>query len=106
MIRLVLALAVGALIPLAAPAIVLLDDNWADAGRTIQNPPIEAAWFASTGSSLTTATNSMTLSLSSSAVMVVSYFTTNTDTPTQLAVGDSLKATFRLLFGSVAAANS
>jgi hypothetical protein len=97
-----------ALFGLALPghATVLLDDTWADGTRINQNLPMKSAWYASTGPALTAAADSMTLSLSSGAVMAITYFTTNATSPVQLSMGDTLTATFRLTLKGVAAANS
>src|SRR5258705_12964343 len=82
-------------------ATVLLDDPWADGTRTNQNLPSESAWFSSTGSALTAAMNSMNLALAGSAVMPITYFTTNDTSPVQLSMGDTLIATFRLTFTNI-----
>src|SRR5436190_15367931 len=79
-------------------ATVLLDDTWADGTRSNQNLPAESAWFSSSGAALTAAPNSMSLALGSTAVMGITYFTTNDIMPAQLGVGDTLTASFRLSF--------
>lgn len=100
--------AIAALVGFALPshATVYLDDFWADGSRSVQNLPTESAWFAS-GSSITAATSNMTLTVGGSAVLVVTYFTTNSTTlPVQLNVGDTLQATFDLTFNGVPGLNS
>lgn len=96
-----------ALLGLALPghAAVLLSDTWANGTRTNQNLPTESAWYASTGPSLAAATNSMTLTVRTNAVMAITYFTTNDASPVQLSMGDTLRATFGLTLNGVAAAN-
>src|SRR5208283_5836934 len=85
----------AAMVGLATPshAVVILDDTWADGNRNNTSLPTNAAWYASNGSALTTATNSMTLTIGSSAVLAVSYFTTNAASPVQLTIGDTLLTT-------------
>ena len=101
-------LVIAALIGYALPshATVYLDDFWADGSRAIQNLPTESAWFA-TGSAITAATSNMTMNVGGSAVLVVTYFTTNSTTlPARLNVGDTLLATFDLTFTGLPGANS
>ncbi len=97
-----------ALLGLASPgfATVYLDDFWADGSRSVQNLPTESAWFASSSGSLVTTPGSMTLSMGSSAVMVLTYFTTNSTSPVSLGLGDALTATFNLTFSGLAASNT
>ncbi len=90
---------------LSSHATVLLDDTWADGNRTIQNPPTESAWFASTGGQLSAATNAMNLSVGGSSVMIVSYFTADSASPAQLDLGDTLTISFALTLNGVAAQN-
>ncbi|HTS19741.1 MAG TPA: glycosyl hydrolase family 28 protein [Verrucomicrobiae bacterium] len=87
-------------------AAVYVDDFWADGSRSIQNLPTESAWFTSSSSSLTAATSNMTLTVGGSAVFVVTYFTTNSTSPVQLNVGDTLQATFHVTFSGLPGANS
>jgi pectate lyase len=87
-------------------ATVVLDDTWADGNRSNTSLPTNAAWFASSGSALTAATGSMTLTLGGSAILAVSYFTTNAASPVQLTVGDTLLTTITFTFNGVAAENS
>jgi hypothetical protein len=89
-----------------AGATAWLDDVWADGTRNNQNPPADSAWFCSTGSSLTAATNAMSLTVGSGSVMAVTYFTTNMNVPLQIAAGDTLIATFRITLTGVAPANT
>src|SRR3954452_17323807 len=102
-LRFILALILG--LTCSAHAGVLLDDTWADGTRNNQNLPVESAWYASTGASLTAAANSMSLAVGSGAIMAVTYFTTNVAGPVQLGVGDTLKATFTLTFTGVGVPN-
>jgi pectate lyase len=101
-------LVVTAIIGIATPsrAVVILDDTWADGNRSNTSLPTNAAWYSSNGSALTATTGSMTLALGSSAILAVSYFTTNAVTPVQLTVGDTLLMTITLTFNGVAAENS
>lgn len=103
LIILVFAVALGLTLP--GHAAVLLDDTWADGTRTEQNLPTKSAWYASRGPALTAAANSMTLSVSTTSVMAVTYFTSNPTNPVQLAVGDTLTARFTLTLNKVAPAN-
>ncbi|HYV27387.1 MAG TPA: hypothetical protein VFA77_07630, partial [Candidatus Eisenbacteria bacterium] len=89
----------------SAFATVYLDDTWADGTRNNQNLPVESAWFSSSGSALTAATGSMNLAVGNSAVMGITYFTTNDTSPLQLGVGDTLTASFKMFFTNVAPAN-
>ncbi|MGA2605718.1 MAG: immunoglobulin domain-containing protein, partial [Verrucomicrobiia bacterium] len=98
----------AAMVGLAIPshAVVILDDTWADGNRSNTSLPTNAAWYASSGSALTATTGSMTLTLGSSAILVVSYFTTNAASPAQLTVGDTLLTTITFTFNGVAAENT
>src|ERR1700733_3379346 len=100
-------LILAAIAALATPslAVVILDDTWADGNRSNTSLPTNAAWYASNGSALTATTGSMTLTLGSSAILAVSYFTTNAATPVQLSVGDTLLTTITFTFNGVAAEN-
>jgi hypothetical protein len=100
---LMLAITIGLAVP--GHAVVLLDDTWADGSRAEQKLPAESAWYCSKGSSLTAAANSMTLAVSTSSIMAVTYFTTNEVSPVQLKVGDTLTARFALTLSKVAAPN-
>jgi pectate lyase len=101
-------LVIVAIIALGTPsqAVVILDDTWADGNRNNTSLPTNAAWYASNGSALTATTGSMTLTLGSSAILAVSYFTTNAANPVQLAVGDTLLTTITLTFNGLAAENT
>ncbi len=103
-----LALVIAAMVGFALPsrATVYLDDFWGDGSRTIQNLPTESAWFTSSSGSLVATPGSMTLSMGGSAIMVLTYYTTNSTSPVQLNVGDALTATFNLTFSGVATTNS
>src|SRR5580698_4366029 len=96
------------LLGLALPgfATVYLDDFWADGLRTVQNLPTESAWFSSTSGALAATPGSMSLSVGGSAVMVLTYYTTNSTSPVQLGVGDTLTATFNMTFSGLATSNS
>ena len=93
-------------VALTARATVILDDTFADGTRNNENLPTDAAWFASSGSSLTATTGAMTLALGGSAVLAVSYFTTNAHSPVSLSIGDTLQATILFTFNGVAPSNS
>lgn len=85
---------------------VLLDDTFADGSRSIQNLPTESAWFNSSGSSLSAAPGAMTLTVGSSAILAMTYFTPNATSPVSLNVGDTLSANINFTFAGVGAANS
>jgi pectate lyase len=104
--KFILALVGTCQLAISAGAAVWLDDTWADGTRTNQNLPTDSAWFCSTAASLTSTTNAMSLAVGSGSVMALTYFTANTNVSIQLTPGDTLLATFRLTFTSVAAANS
>lgn len=101
-------LIISSLAGLAVPsrAVVVLDDTWADGNRNNTSLPTNAAWYASSGSALTATTGSMTLTIGGSAVLAVSYFTTNAAAPVQLSVGDTLLTTITFTFNGVAAENT
>ena len=72
----------------------ILDDTWADGNRSNTSLPTNAAWYASSGSSLTATTGSMTgITGGGSSRTWWTYFTTNSLSPVQLDVGDTLKVT-------------
>src|SRR5580698_10061283 len=87
-------------------ATILLDDTFADGSRSIQNLPVESAWYASSGSSLTAAPGAMTLTLGSSAVLGVTYFTSNSTSPISLNIGDTLTANITFTFNGIAPLNT
>ena len=91
---------------LSTHATVLLDDTFADGTRNTTSLPTDAAWFASSGSSLTAVPGSMTMVLGSSAVLGVSYFTANATSQASLGVGDTLVTTIKFTFNGVAPQNS
>ena len=101
-------LMLGVLFGLASPsfATVYLDDFWSDGLRTTQNLPTESAWFSSSSGALAATPGSMSLSMGGSAIMVLTYYTTNSTSPVQLGVGDALTATFNLTFSGLAASNT
>ncbi len=102
------AIAFALILTAASPshATILVDDTFADGTRTNQNLPTDAAWFASSGPSLTATTGAMTLATGSSAILGVSYFTANAGSPASLGVGDTLLATITFTFNGVAPSNS
>jgi hypothetical protein len=88
-------------------AALILDDTWADGTRNNTSLPTDAAWYYSSNSgALTAATGSMTLTIGTSAVLAVSYFTTNPASRVQLMVGDTLLTTITFTFSGVAAENT
>jgi pectate lyase len=86
-------------------ATTLLDDTFAAGTRTNQGLPTNSAWYVSSSASWATATNAMSVTLGSSAILAVSYFGANSSTPVSLAAGDTLTATIKFTFTGVAAAN-
>ncbi len=89
-----------------ASATTLLDDTFADGSRAIQNLPVESAWYASSGSSLTAAPGAMTLTLGSSAILGVTYFTSSSTSPVSLNIGDTLTANITFTFTGLAPLNT
>src|SRR5579862_3915819 len=102
----VLASILLALLALRAPATVLLDDTFPTGTRNTQNLPTNSAWFASNAGALTAAPGAMTLTLGSSAVLAVTYFTPNATSPVSLNVGDSIVATITYTLNGVAPENT
>jgi len=102
----ILIIAATAGLALPSRAVVILDDTWADGTRNNTSLPTNAAWYTSSSGALTATTGSMTLIMGSSAILGVSYFTTNTAIPVQLTVGDTLLTTISFTFTGVASANS
>lgn len=94
----------GAVLPV--PATTLLDDTFADGSRSIQNLPVESAWYASSGSSLIAAPGAMTLTLGGSAILGVTYFTSNSASPVSLNIGDTLTANITFTFNGIAPLNT
>jgi pectate lyase len=90
----------------AGRAAVLLDDTFADGARNNQNLPTDSAWYVSSGASWTTSVNAMSLAMSSTAILGVSYFGINSTTPVSLSVGDTLTVSVRFTFNSIAAGNT
>jgi pectate lyase len=91
---------------LSTHAVTILDDTFADGTRNIQSLPAESAWYCSSASSLTAAPGAMTLQMGTSAILAVSYFTTNANNPVSLNVGDTLSANITYTFTGVGAVNS
>lgn len=89
-----------------APAQILVNDTWLDGSRNEQNLPTESQWFASTGSSLTTAVGTMTALPTTSSRMWMTYFTSTPASPVQLAVNETLRVTAEFTPSGVAAQNS
>src|SRR5579862_6591560 len=77
---------------------VLLDDTFATGTRNVQNLPTSSAWYCSSGSSLVAAPGAMTLTMGSSAILAVSYFTTNANNPVSLNIGDTLSLNITYTF--------
>lgn len=102
----VLASILLALLAFRTPATVLLDDTFPTGTRNTQNLPTNSAWFASNAGALTAAPGAMTLTLGSSAVLAVTYFTPNATSPVSLNVGDSLVATITYTLNGVAPDNT
>jgi pectate lyase len=90
----------------SARATVLLDDTFADGTRNVQNLPVESAWYDSTSAALTATPGAMTLTMGSSAILGVTYFTTNAASPVSLNIGDTLFVSINFTFDGVAAMNS
>jgi pectate lyase len=91
---------------LPTSAVIILDDTFADGTRNIEKLPAESAWYCSSASSLTAAPGAMTMTLGSSAILAVSYFTTNASNPISLNVGDTLSANITFTFAGMAALNT
>ena len=87
-------------------AATLLDDTFADGTRNNQNLPTDAAWYVSSSSSWTTGAGAMSVTMSSGAILGVSYFGVNSSTPVSLATGDTLTATVKFTFNGVAPGNT
>jgi hypothetical protein len=83
-------------------AATILDDTFADGTRNNQNLPTDAAWFVSTPADWTTNVGAMTLAMPSGAIQGIAYFGTNSTSPIHLNVGDTLTATVKFTFNSVA----
>jgi hypothetical protein len=85
----------------------LLDDTWAGGIRSVQNLPAQSAWFVSGSSTnLTAGVNALNFWNGTNAVAGITYFTPNATTPLLLGIGDTLKATLKLVLTGVAPANS
>jgi hypothetical protein len=85
----------------------LLDDTWAGGTRSVQNLPAQSAWFVSGSSTnLTASVGALNFWNGTNAVAGITYFTPNATTPVALGIGDTLKATVKLVLTGVAPANS
>ena len=100
------AIFLGVATALGCHAAAVLDDTFADGTRNNQNLPTDAAWYVSSSSSWVTATNAMMLTMSSTAILGVSYFGANSSSPVSLAVGDTLTATIKFTFAGVTTGNT
>ena len=89
-----------------AGATTLLDDTFADGSRANQSLPASSAWFVSSSSAWATSTGAMTLTMGSGAILGVTYFGVDSNTPVALAAGDSLTATIKFTFTGVGVANT
>jgi pectate lyase len=87
-------------------AVVLLDDTWADGTRNNQNLPTDSAWYVSKVSAVATTTGAMTWTLGSGAVLGITYFGTNSSSPIQLGIGDTLTATIKFTLNNIDPANT
>jgi hypothetical protein len=81
------------------PVGVILDDTWSDGDR-ITGPisSTNSVWYASSGASLSAASDSMT---GVPAALWIGYFTEDTNTPVHLAVGRAIKAKLVFTTGNV-----
>jgi hypothetical protein len=85
----------------------LLDDTWAGGTRSVQNLPTQSAWFVSGSSTnLTAGVSALNFWNGTNAVTGITYFTPNATTPVSLGVGDTLKATLKLVLTGVAPTNT
>ena len=87
-------------------AAVLLDDTFADGIRVNQNLPTDTAWFVSSASAVTTTPGSMAIALPSGSFMGITYFGTNSASPVQLEIGDTLTASITFTLNNVAPLNT
>ena len=97
---------------------VYIDDSWSDTTRTDPatysengtdfdaDGDIESAWFTSSAAALSAAGHNLTLTMSSSAIQSLTYFTSNSVGPAHLDLGDTLVATLHITFSSLAASPS
>ncbi len=101
-----MAVAAGMLLAVSSRATTLLDDTFADGTRSNHLLPTDAAWFASSASVVSVSTGAMKWTLPSGSFMGICYFETNSSSPVQLQIGDTLTATLKLTLTNFAAANS
>jgi hypothetical protein len=100
---LVLTLAATLACTFTSPAVILVNDTWADGNRTSQNPPTDSAWFTTQAALATSAvgylslTNRITQDTSSEWT---TYFTAP-GTPSRLAVGNTLTLTMEFTVNGV-----
>ena len=90
--------------PYAVARVVLdiLDDIWLSGTRTVQNPPSSSAWFTSSSTSLNAAPGAMTFTVGSTSILILSYFTPNSNSPpVTLNVGDTLTAAISFIFNGL-----
>ena len=90
--------------PYAVARIVLgiLDDTWVSGDRTVQNLPASSAWFTSSAGSLTAVPGAMTLTVGGSSVLILTYFTPDSNSPpVTLNVGDTLTTTIHFIFNGI-----
>lgn len=71
----------------------LLSDDWTDGERSLQDPPVSAAWFGNNSTALVVTGNQLVVSPSGTGL---AYFRPGTS-PQTLAVGDALRVTFSLV---------
>jgi hypothetical protein len=101
------AVPVDVLIGLPGWDFTLLDDTWAGGTRSLQNLPAQSAWFVSGSSTnLTAGVNALNFWNGTNAVAGITYFTPNATTPVSLGIGDTLKATLKLVLTKVAPTNT
>ena len=93
------------IVPTGPETAVLLDDTFATGTRNNQNLPTNSAWYVSKAPSVTTTTGSMTFSIVGS-FMGITYFGTNSTSPVQLGIGETLAATITFTFNGVSPENT
>jgi hypothetical protein len=111
-VKYLLALGLTITLSSAAPAAVLLDDDWDDGDRTDTNLPEEAAWYGSTVAGAPTLsaspgalTGHVQLGENASSRLWISHFRPS-GSPVELAVGDTLKGTLVFTASNVTASSS
>ena len=86
---------------------LFVDDQWLDGTRTGTRLPSEAAWFANLAASLTARTNALIGAPDGSNTMTWwTYFTSNSASPAQLKMTDTLHITLAFTTSGVNASNS